>query len=116
MLFDCGVILTPCTCPSFLADDERHFVKYVLAFFAASDGIVMENLAQRFMNGKRQAQAQVLGLGAGAEARDTLSCAYRTAVIVLRSAQHAAEQGAHSLMSSALCLNVVCANCSRTAV
>ena len=32
-----------------LNDDERHFVKHVLAFFAASDGIVLENLAERFM-------------------------------------------------------------------
>ena len=24
---------------------EQHFIKYVLAFFAASDGIVLENLA-----------------------------------------------------------------------
>ncbi|KAG8340096.1 putative Ribonucleotide reductase small chain [Trypanosoma vivax] len=30
-------------------DNERHFIKHVLAFFAASDGIVLENLAQRFM-------------------------------------------------------------------
>ena len=28
-----------------LSDNERHFIKYVLAFFAASDGIVLENLA-----------------------------------------------------------------------
>lgn len=28
--------------------DERHFIKHVLAFFAASDGIVNENLAQQF--------------------------------------------------------------------
>ncbi|KRX08577.1 Ferritin-like superfamily [Pseudocohnilembus persalinus] len=28
---------------------EQHFIKYILAFFAASDGIVMENLAQQFM-------------------------------------------------------------------
>jgi len=33
-----------------LNDDEKHFIKHVLAFFAASDGIVMENLAGRFMN------------------------------------------------------------------
>ena len=33
-----------------LNDDERHFIKHVLAFFAASDGIVLENLAARFMN------------------------------------------------------------------
>jgi len=32
-----------------LTAEEQHFVKYVLAFFAASDGIVLENLAQRFM-------------------------------------------------------------------
>lgn len=32
-----------------LNKDERHFISHVLAFFAASDGIVMENLASRFM-------------------------------------------------------------------
>ncbi len=32
-----------------LSDDERHFVKHVLAFFAASDGIVNENLAENFV-------------------------------------------------------------------
>ncbi|EFN58787.1 hypothetical protein CHLNCDRAFT_34102 [Chlorella variabilis] len=32
-----------------LSDDERHFVSHVLAFFAASDGIVNENLGARFM-------------------------------------------------------------------
>ena len=32
-----------------LSDDERHFVKHVLAFFAASDGIVNENLVLNFM-------------------------------------------------------------------
>jgi ribonucleotide reductase beta subunit family protein with ferritin-like domain len=31
-----------------LSSDEQHFVKYVLAFFAGSDGIVQENLATRF--------------------------------------------------------------------
>ena len=31
-----------------LKKDEQHFIKNVLAFFAASDGIVLENLAQRF--------------------------------------------------------------------
>ena len=30
-----------------LPDGEKHFIKYVLAFFAASDGIVNENLAER---------------------------------------------------------------------
>lgn len=31
-------------------NDEKHFIKHVLAFFAASDGIVNENLAINFMN------------------------------------------------------------------
>lgn len=29
--------------------NEQHFIKNVLAFFAASDGIVLENLAERFL-------------------------------------------------------------------
>ncbi len=33
-----------------LNDDERYFIKHVLAFFAASDGIVNENLAINFLN------------------------------------------------------------------
>src|SRR5882757_5081870 len=33
-----------------LSNDERHFIKHVLAFFAASDGIVNENLAINFLN------------------------------------------------------------------
>lgn len=33
-----------------LNDDEKHFIKYVLAFFAASDGIVNENLAVNFLS------------------------------------------------------------------
>ncbi|MEW5298444.1 MAG: hypothetical protein WDW38_000818 [Sanguina aurantia] len=32
-----------------LREEERHFIKHVLAFFAASDGIVLENLAAKFM-------------------------------------------------------------------
>lgn len=32
-----------------LNKDEKHFIKNVLAFFAASDGIVIENLAVRFL-------------------------------------------------------------------
>ncbi|MDB2697928.1 ribonucleotide-diphosphate reductase subunit beta [Crocinitomicaceae bacterium] len=32
-----------------LTEDERYFVKHVLAFFAASDGIVNENLAENFV-------------------------------------------------------------------
>lgn len=33
-----------------LTDSERHFISHVLAFFAASDGIVNENLAANFMS------------------------------------------------------------------
>ena len=31
-----------------LTEDERHFIKHIIGFFAGSDGIVMENLATRF--------------------------------------------------------------------
>ena len=33
-----------------LKDEEKHFIKNILAFFAGSDGIVNENLGVRFMN------------------------------------------------------------------
>lgn len=33
-----------------LTSDERYFISMILAFFAASDGLVIENLASRFMN------------------------------------------------------------------
>merc|ERR1712012_16517 len=33
---------------STLAEGEQHFIKHILAFFAASDGIVLENLSSRF--------------------------------------------------------------------
>ncbi|KAL1806595.1 hypothetical protein DCAR_0832412 [Daucus carota subsp. sativus] len=33
-----------------LSTSEKHFISHVLAFFAASDGIVLENLAARFLN------------------------------------------------------------------
>ena len=32
-----------------MTDGERHFISHVLAFFAASDGIVNENLAEHFI-------------------------------------------------------------------
>ena len=32
-----------------LTDSEKHFISHILAFFAASDGIVLENLAARFL-------------------------------------------------------------------
>lgn len=32
-----------------LTEDEQHFISHILAFFAGSDGIVLENLGQRFM-------------------------------------------------------------------
>jgi ribonucleoside-diphosphate reductase beta chain len=32
-----------------LNDDERHFIKMILSFFSASDGIVNENLAENFL-------------------------------------------------------------------
>jgi ribonucleoside-diphosphate reductase subunit M2 len=41
-----------------LNDGERHFIKHVLAFFAGSDGIVIENLAQRFMSDVKVPEAR----------------------------------------------------------
>ncbi len=41
-----------------LSDDEQHFLKHVLAFFAASDGIVNENLVVNFANEVQWAEAR----------------------------------------------------------
>lgn len=41
-----------------LKEDERFFIKRILAFFAGSDGIVNENLALRFMNEVKPAEAK----------------------------------------------------------
>ena len=41
-----------------LNDKEQYFIKMILAFFAASDGIVLENLGQRFMNEVQIAEAR----------------------------------------------------------
>jgi len=41
-----------------LNSDEQHFVKHVLAFFAASDGIVNENLAMNFVNEVQYTEAK----------------------------------------------------------
>jgi ribonucleoside-diphosphate reductase subunit M2 len=38
--------------------DEKHFVSMILAFFAASDGIVLENLAVRFMSDVQLSEAR----------------------------------------------------------
>jgi ribonucleoside-diphosphate reductase subunit M2 len=40
-----------------LNDNEHHFISYVLTFFAASDGIVNENLIERFSNEVQAAEA-----------------------------------------------------------
>jgi ribonucleoside-diphosphate reductase subunit M2 len=41
-----------------LSQDEKHFISMVLAFFAASDGLVLENLASRFMSDVQLAEAR----------------------------------------------------------
>jgi ribonucleoside-diphosphate reductase subunit M2 len=41
-----------------LNQDERYFISMILAFFAASDGIVLENLASRFMNDVQVSEAR----------------------------------------------------------
>jgi len=41
-----------------LSHDEQHFIKMILAFFAASDGIVLENLGLRFMSEVQSSEAR----------------------------------------------------------
>ena len=41
-----------------LSDDEKYFIKHILAFFAASDGIVNENLAENFVNEVQYSEAK----------------------------------------------------------
>ena len=41
-----------------LETDERYFISMILAFFAASDGIVLENLAMRFMSDVQISEAR----------------------------------------------------------
>ena len=41
-----------------LTDNERHFISHILAFFAASDGIVNENLAINFLSEVQYAEAK----------------------------------------------------------
>ena len=41
-----------------LNEDEKYFIKHILAFFAASDGIVNENLAENFVNEVQYAEAK----------------------------------------------------------
>ena len=41
-----------------LNDSEKHFIKYTLAFFAASDGIVNENIVERFSNEVQVSEAR----------------------------------------------------------
>ncbi|XLS29437.1 ribonucleotide-diphosphate reductase subunit beta [Flavobacteriaceae bacterium M23B6Z8] len=41
-----------------MSADERYFVKHILAFFAASDGIVNENLAENFVNEVQYSEAK----------------------------------------------------------
>jgi ribonucleoside-diphosphate reductase subunit M2 len=41
-----------------LSKEEQYFISMILAFFAASDGIVLENLASRFMNDVQVSEAR----------------------------------------------------------
>jgi ribonucleotide reductase beta subunit family protein with ferritin-like domain len=41
-----------------LNDEEKYFIKMIIAFFAASDGIVCENLAMRFMGEVQSSEAR----------------------------------------------------------
>jgi len=43
-----------------LTDNERYFIKMILAFFASSDGVVSENLVNRFSNEVQLAEAKAV--------------------------------------------------------
>ena len=48
-----------------LKDDERYFISHVLAFFAASDGIVNENLIEKFSQEVQVRNPENSGYGDG---------------------------------------------------
>ena len=52
-----------------LSGDEKHFISHILAFFAASDGIVLENLAVRFMKELQVPEVRTRGCGRAAGGR-----------------------------------------------
>lgn len=41
-----------------LSENEKHFIKHILAFFAASDGIVLENIVGHFMDEVKLSEAR----------------------------------------------------------
>ena len=41
-----------------LSKDEQYFISMILAYFAASDGIVLENIGLRFMNDVQVSEAK----------------------------------------------------------
>jgi len=43
-----------------LTDNEKHFIKMILAFFASADGVVNENLVNRFSNDVQLAEARAV--------------------------------------------------------
>ena len=57
-----------------LSDNERFFIVQVLAFFAASDGIVNENLVERFCKDVKVLEAKFFyGFQIAMETRDSFS-------------------------------------------
>jgi hypothetical protein len=64
LVLDCGGdrFITRFECWNNKLSDERYFVKHILAFFAASDGIVNENLAENFVNEVQYAEAKFFWL------------------------------------------------------
>lgn len=79
-----------------LNDDERHFIKMILAFFAQSDGIVLENLAARFMSDVQLPEVCILATGAAIPMlREVQSIAWRTSHDEIRC-RHAHSTGSRS--------------------
>lgn len=74
-----------------LNDNERYFISHVLAFFAASDGIVNENLIERFSNEVQVAEARSF------YGFQIMMCVVQSAVHPGRVLNLIRSQGKHSL-------------------
>lgn len=81
----CAVLVLSCACP---AGAEQKFIKYVLAFFAGSDGIVLENLAVRFMQGAQAADS--------AGSKQCMHLPAAACVACEEPSQHSTTEAAHN--------------------
>ena len=75
-----------------LNDDERNFISHVLAFFAASDGIVNENLVERFSHEVQVAEARGGGKDGGGSVSVVISCGRKSSRVQTPTESHRQAQ------------------------